>query len=65
MNPSTGITHPLRKPSKQVARCQFASVSTEEFLDKEEENAVKTFRQALIEWDMVSARLDDYHTMLR
>ncbi|KAK6145100.1 hypothetical protein DH2020_021920 [Rehmannia glutinosa] len=65
MNPSTRITHTLRKRSKRVAHCQFASVSTEEFLNEEEEKGVNAFRQALIERDMLLARHDDYHTMLR
>ncbi|KAI3461863.1 hypothetical protein Pfo_018526 [Paulownia fortunei] len=64
-NPSTRITHTLRKRSKRVAHCQFASISTEEFLDEEEEKAVNTFRQALIERDLLPTRHDDYHTILR
>ncbi|KAK4482955.1 hypothetical protein RD792_010128 [Penstemon davidsonii] len=44
MNASTKIT-PLRKNSKRVAHCQFASISTEEFRDEEEEKAVNAFRR--------------------
>ncbi|KAL3633327.1 hypothetical protein CASFOL_022854 [Castilleja foliolosa] len=45
--------------------CQFASIFVEEFLDKEEEKAVNLFRQVLVERDLLPARHDDYHTMLR
>lgn len=65
MNPSTRTTQELRKRGKRKVHCLFASVFTEEFLDKEEENVVNAFRQALVERDMVPARYDDYHTMLR
>ncbi|PIN08214.1 Phosphatidylinositol transfer protein SEC14 [Handroanthus impetiginosus] len=64
-NASTRITHTLRRCSKQVVHCQFASIATEEFLDKEEEKAVNAFRQALIERDLLPTRHDDYHSMLR
>ncbi|KAL3828903.1 hypothetical protein ACJIZ3_017705 [Penstemon smallii] len=64
MNASTRIT-PLRKSSKRVAHCQFASISTEEFRDEEEEKAVNAFRRVLIEKDLLPARHDDYHIMLR
>ncbi|KAG8387331.1 hypothetical protein BUALT_Bualt02G0010300 [Buddleja alternifolia] len=65
MNASAKITHTLRKHSKRMAHCQFASISMEEFLDEEEEKAVNAFRQVLIERDMLPARHDDYHTLLR
>ncbi|KAL2488175.1 Phosphatidylinositol/phosphatidylcholine transfer protein SFH9 [Forsythia ovata] len=65
LNASTKITRTLRKRSKRVAHCRFASISTEEFLDKEEENAVNAFRQVLLDRDLLPARHDDYHTMLR
>ncbi|KAL2470666.1 Phosphatidylinositol/phosphatidylcholine transfer protein SFH9 [Abeliophyllum distichum] len=65
LNASTKIARTLRKRSKRVAHCRFASISTEEFLDKEEENAVNAFRQVLLDRDLLPARHDDYHTMLR
>lgn len=65
LNASTKITRTLRKRSKRVAHCRFASISTEEFLDKEEENAVNAFRQVLLDRDLLPARHDDYHIMLR
>lgn len=65
MNGSTKITHTLRKRSRGVLHCHFASISTEEFLDEEEKKAVNAFRQVLIERDLLPAQHDDYHTLLR
>ncbi|KAI3450862.1 hypothetical protein Pfo_007527 [Paulownia fortunei] len=65
MNGSTRITHTLRKHSRRVVHCQFASISMEEFLDEEEQKAVNAFHQVLIERDLLPARHEDYHTMLR
>lgn len=66
MNASTKLTHSLkRRTSKRVAHCRFASISTEDFRDEKEEEAVNSFRQALLEKDLLPTRHDDYHTMLR
>ncbi|KAL9171637.1 hypothetical protein ABFS82_04G222000 [Erythranthe guttata] len=65
VNGSTRIKQTLRKRSKRVVHCQFASFSTEEFLDEGEEKAVCEFRQILIERDLLPAKHDDYHTLLR
>lgn len=65
MSASTRLTHTLRKRSRRVAHCRFASISTEDFRDEKEEEAVNTFRQVLIEKDLLPTRHDDYHTMLR
>ncbi|XP_057781049.1 phosphatidylinositol/phosphatidylcholine transfer protein SFH9-like isoform X2 [Salvia miltiorrhiza] len=64
MNPSTRTVWESRKRGQRV-HCLFASVCTEEFLDKEEEIVVNAFRRALVERDMLLAHYDDYHTMLR
>ncbi|XP_016449512.1 phosphatidylinositol/phosphatidylcholine transfer protein SFH9 isoform X2 [Nicotiana tabacum] len=66
MNASTKLTHSLkRRTSKRVAHCRFASISTEDFRDEKEEEAVNSFRHALLEKDLLPTRHDDYHTMLR
>lgn len=65
MSASTKLTHSLKRRSKRVAHCRFASISTEDFRDEKEEEAVNSFRQALIEKDLLPVRHDDYHTMLR
>lgn len=62
---STRITHTLKKHSKRLVHCRFASISTEEFLDEVEEKAVDAFRNDLIEKDLLPVRHDDYHTLLR
>lgn len=63
---ATKIKHTLRKrSSKRVAHCLFASISTQDFRDEKEEEAVNAFRQLLIDNDLLPARHDDYHTMLR
>lgn len=65
VNASTKISHTLRKRSKRVAHCQYASVSVEEIRDEGEEKAINEFRRVLIERDLLPTRHDDYHTMLR
>ncbi|KAI5679971.1 hypothetical protein M9H77_01198 [Catharanthus roseus] len=62
---ATKFKHTLRKRSKRVAHCRFATISTEDFRDEKEEAAVNVFRQALVDKDLLPARHDDYHTMLR
>ncbi|XP_073270954.1 phosphatidylinositol/phosphatidylcholine transfer protein SFH9 [Primulina huaijiensis] len=62
---STRITHTLKKHSKRLVHCRFASISTEVFLDEVEEKAVDAFRNDLIEKDLLPVRHDDYHTLLR
>lgn len=65
MSGSTRITNTLKKRSSQVLHCHFASISTEEILDEEEEKTVNEFRQVLIERAFLPAQHDDYHTLLR
>ncbi|KAL3517803.1 hypothetical protein ACH5RR_020392 [Cinchona calisaya] len=63
---ATKITHTLKKRSKRAyAHCRFASISADDFLDEKEEEAVNVFRQILVDRDLLPARHDDYHTMLR
>lgn len=65
MNASSKFTHTLRKRSKRVSPCRFASISIEDVRDEREMEAVNAFRQALIANDLLPAHHDDYHTMLR
>ncbi|XP_042043633.1 phosphatidylinositol/phosphatidylcholine transfer protein SFH9-like isoform X1 [Salvia splendens] len=58
-------TSSLKNSSKHVLHCHFASISTEDFPDEEEEKAVNAFRQVLLERDLLPARQDDFHTLLR
>ncbi|PON60809.1 CRAL/TRIO, N-terminal domain containing protein [Trema orientale] len=65
MNASMKLTQTLRKRGKRVANCRYASISIEDVRDSEEEEAVNSFREALIVKDLLPSRFDDYHTMLR
>ncbi|KAI4354369.1 hypothetical protein L6164_003237 [Bauhinia variegata] len=65
MTASTRLTYSIRKRHNRVADCQYASILIEDVRDANEEQAVNSFRQALLEKDMLPASYDDYHTMLR
>ncbi|CAM8971218.1 unnamed protein product [Rhodiola kirilowii] len=66
MNASTKLTHNFKKRSKRVADdLREGSVSVEDVRDAEEEKAVNAFRRILIEKELLPARHDNYHTMLR
>lgn len=65
---STRLRHSFRKTSRQMGRRRVTSVSVEDVLDLEEIQDVQTvdaFRQALIFDELLPARHDDYHMMLR
>ena len=62
---STRLTHSLRKRTKRVADCQFASITIEDIRDANEEATVNLFRQELLSKDLLPDSHDDYHTMLR
>ncbi|KAM1458354.1 hypothetical protein ACFX13_036268 [Malus domestica] len=64
-NASLRLTNTPRKRGTRVANCRYASISIENARDAEEEEAVITFRDALVAKDMLPAQFDDYHTMLR
>ncbi|XP_031479627.1 phosphatidylinositol/phosphatidylcholine transfer protein SFH8-like isoform X1 [Nymphaea colorata] len=65
INASNKLTHSLKKRGKRKVGCGVSSVSIEDVRDAEEEEAVSSFRQALIDADLLPARHDDYHTLLR
>ena len=66
MNASLKFTQTLRKRGKRVANCRYASIMIEDVRDSEEEEAVNSFREALLLKDLLPPpRFDDYHTMLR
>ncbi|KAK1317727.1 hypothetical protein QJS10_CPA05g02142 [Acorus calamus] len=54
-----------QKRGRRKIDCRFPSVSIEDIRDAEEERAVNAFRQELIAKDLLPARHDEYHTMLR
>lgn len=65
MTASTRLTYSLRKRNNRVADCRNPSILIEDVRDANEEKAVNSFRQVLLENDLLPASHDDYHTMLR
>ncbi|KAL5972314.1 hypothetical protein ACLOJK_041567 [Asimina triloba] len=65
LNASNKFTHSLKKRGKRKINCRIPSVSIEDVRDAEEECAVNAFRQDLIAKDLLPARHDDYHMLLR
>lgn len=65
MTASTRLTYSLRKRNKRVADYQFDSIFIEDVRDAKEEEAVNSFRLALLTRDLLPDSHDNYHTMLR
>ncbi|KAK1399159.1 Phosphatidylinositol/phosphatidylcholine transfer protein SFH13 [Heracleum sosnowskyi] len=65
LNASNKFTHSLKKRGKRKIDYRVPSVSIEDIRDAKEESAVHELRQKLIDKDLLPARHDDYHTLLR
>ncbi|KAK2414163.1 Sec14p phosphatidylinositol transfer family protein [Trifolium repens] len=65
MTASTRLSYSLRKRNKRVADYQFNSIFIEDVRDAKEEEAVNSFRLALLTRDLLPDSHDNYHTMLR
>ncbi|PRQ34956.1 putative CRAL-TRIO lipid binding domain, CRAL/TRIO domain-containing protein [Rosa chinensis] len=65
INASSKFTHSLKKRGKRKIDYRVPSVSIEDVRDAAEEIAVQELRQRLLDRDLLPARHDDYHTLLR
>lgn len=65
INASSKFTHSLKKRGKRKIDYRVPSVSIEDVRDAAEEIAVQELRQRLLDNDLLPARHDDYHTLLR
>lgn len=65
INASSKFRHSLKKKNRRKSGNRISSVSIEDIRDIEDLEAVDAFRQALILDELLPARHDDYHMMLR
>ncbi|GAA0150699.1 hypothetical protein LIER_09580 [Lithospermum erythrorhizon] len=65
MSASNKLTHTLKKRGKRKVDYRVPSVSIEDVRDAKEEQAVNELRQKLLDRDLLPARHDEYHTLLR
>lgn len=65
LSASNKFTHSLKKRGKRKIDYRVPSVSIEDVRDAKEESVVQELRQKLLDRDLLPARHDEYHTLLR
>lgn len=65
MNASNRLTHSFKRRRKRKVQCKVPSIPIEDVHDANEERVVCELRKKLLENNLLPARHDDYHTLLR
>ncbi|PWA96457.1 CRAL-TRIO lipid binding domain-containing protein [Artemisia annua] len=65
MNASNRLTHSFKRRRKRKVQCKVPSIPIEDVHDANEERVVCELRKKLLEKNLLPARHDDYHTLLR
>ncbi|KAK4768003.1 hypothetical protein SAY87_003144 [Trapa incisa] len=65
LNASNKFTHSIRKRGKRKIDYRVPAVPIEDIRDEKEEGVVIELHQRLLDRDLLPARHDDYHTLLR
>ncbi|PWZ28302.1 Phosphatidylinositol/phosphatidylcholine transfer protein SFH6 [Zea mays] len=65
LNASNKLTHSLKKRGKRKVEHRASSFTIEDVRDEQEERAVFTFQQKLLDMNLLPDKHNDYHSLLR
>lgn len=65
LNASNKLTHSLKKRGKRKVEHRASSFTIEDVRDEQEERAVFTFQQELLNRNLLTDKQNDYHLLLR